>query len=162
MILKKVTTSVSISKESIAEDALHQELRQAATQAAKRAYAPYSKFRVGAAVRLENGEIITGCNQENSAYPSGLCAERVTLFYANAQHPDLKVTHLMICAETDEGILKQPITPCGGCRQVIMEKESVQGSPIEICLAGADTTYILQSTQQLMPLSFVPESLNNL
>ena len=161
MIIKTVTTSVCISEENNTEDALHQELRHAAAQAAKRAYAPYSKFRVGAAVRLDNGEIITGCNQENAAYPSGLCAERVAIFYANAQHPDNKITHLMICAETDEGILKQPITPCGACRQVIMEKEVVQGSPIEICLAGADVTYKLQGIQQLMPLSFVPESLNN-
>lgn len=161
MKLKEVKTSIIISSNSCDEDALHKTLREAAIQAAKRAYAPYSKFRVGAAVRLANGEIITGCNQENAAYPSGLCAERVTLFYANAQYPDQVVTHLMICAETDEGILKQPITPCGACRQVITEKESVQGSPIEICLAGAETTYILKSAQQLMPLSFVPESLIN-
>lgn len=161
MEIKKVKITVEIAKEGQEEDNLHKELRKAASEAAKRAYAPYSKFRVGAAVRLANGEIITGNNQENAAYPSGLCAERVTLFYAQSKYPNETVTHLMICAETDEGVLKTPITPCGACRQVIIEKESIQGSPIEICLAGSDTTYILESAQQLMPLSFVPESLNN-
>lgn len=161
MILKKVQTIVTISSDSSTEDTLHTELRIAAAEAAHKAYAPYSKFRVGAAVRLSNGKIITGNNQENAAYPSGLCAERVTLFYANAQYPTEIVTHIMIYAETDEGVLKQPITPCGACRQVIIEKENVQGQPIEICLAGAETTYILKSAQELMPLSFVPDSLNN-
>lgn len=161
MILKKVATQVNIDAEGIAEDALHERLRHEAQEAAKKAYAPYSKFRVGAAALLSNGEIISGSNQENAAYPSGLCAERVTLFYANAKYPDEKVTHLMIVAETDEGTLKTPITPCGACRQVIIEKETVQGSPIEISLAGAETTYVLKSAQELMPLSFIPSSLDN-
>lgn len=159
--MKQVTTTVNISAESQPTDALHQTLRDKALEAARRAYAPYSKFRVGAAVRLANGEIITGNNQENSAYPSGLCAERVTLFYANSRFPDVAVTHLMICAETDEGVLKNPITPCGACRQVIIEKENVQRQPIEICLAGRDEMFIISSAAQLMPLAFVPESLDN-
>lgn len=161
MILKNVTTTVSIAAQGTAEDELHTKLREAAMAAAKKAYAPYSKFRVGAALRLSNGEIISGSNQENAAYPSGLCAERVTLFYANAKYPEERVTHLMISAETDEGVLKNPITPCGACRQVIIEKENVQGTPIEICLAGAETTYVLASAQELMPLSFIPSSLEN-
>lgn len=161
MEIRRVKTSIEIAKESAAVDELHESLRRIASEAAKKAYAPYSKFRVGAALRLESGEIISGNNQENAAYPSGLCAERVTLFYANAQHPDEKVTHLMIYAETDDGVLKEPITPCGACRQVIIEKENVQGAPIEICLAGRDTIYVLESAEQLMPLSFVPESLDN-
>ena len=161
MILKKVTTEVNIAQEGSSEDTLHKTLRETALSAAKKAYAPYSKFRVGAAVRMSNGEIISGSNQENAAYPSGLCAERVTIFYANAKYPEERITHLMICAETDEGVLKNPITPCGACRQVIIEKENVQGTPIEICLAGEETTYILNSAQELMPLSFIPSSLEN-
>lgn len=161
MEIKTVKTRVEIAKDGSSVDDLHESLRKVAAEAAKRAYAPYSKFRVGAAARLESGEVISGNNQENAAYPSGLCAERVTLFYANAQHPNERVTHLMIYAETDEGPLKEPITPCGACRQVIIEKENVQGAPIEICLAGRDTMYVLESAEQLMPLSFVPESLEN-
>ncbi|MCQ2203884.1 MAG: cytidine deaminase [Bacteroidales bacterium] len=160
MQLRKVTTVVEISSDTTSEDALHETLRNAAAEAAHMAYAPYSNFHVGAAARLANGEIITGSNQENAAYPSGLCAERVTLFYANAHYPNVAVTHLMIYAENADGVLPTPITPCGACRQVIIEKETTQGSPIEICLAGADTTYIISSASQLMPLSFLPDSLN--
>lgn len=159
--MRKVTTQINISSNSQDTDALHQKLFDAALAAARRAYAPYSKFRVGAAILLSNGEIITGNNQENSAYPSGLCAERVTMFYANSKFPNEKVTHLMICAETDEGILKTPITPCGACRQVLIEKENMQGSPIEICLAGRDEMYIIESVAQLLPLAFIPASLDN-
>ncbi len=140
---------------------MYAQLRNAATEAAHKAYAPYSKFHVGAAVRLETGEIITGNNQENAAYPSGLCAERVAIFYANAQYPNSRITHLMICAETEGEVLKKPITPCGACRQVIIEKENTQGAPIEICLAGADETFVLPSASDLMPLSFVSDSLIN-
>lgn len=158
---KKVTTTTVIEPHETTDSALHAKLYNAAAEIAHRAYAPYSQFRVGAAVLLTNGEIVTGNNQENAAYPSGLCAERVALFYANAQYPSEKVTHLMVYAETDSGTLKQPITPCGACRQVIIEKEKTQGKPIKILLAGADTIYNIASAEQLMPLSFIPTSLNN-
>lgn len=136
-----------------------QVLLDAAREIAHNAYAPYSRFRVGAAALLDNGEVITGCNQENAAYPSGLCAERVTVFYANAHYPKARVLRLMIYAETDNGPVSQPITPCAACRQVLLEKESIQGSPIRVSLAGADSIYNIGSISDLVPLSFVPDSL---
>ena len=93
-------------------------------EAAKRAYAPYSKFQVGAAVLLENGEIITGTNQENAAYPSGLCAERVAVFYANSKYPDVPVIAIAVTAFTNNKFVQTPIPPCGSCRQVLTETET--------------------------------------
>jgi len=94
-----------------------------AIKAAGSAYAPYSKYYVGAAVLLGNGEIITGNNQENAAYPSGLCAERVAIFYAGSQFPDVPATSIAIVAIQNGSIQEEPVTPCGGCRQVLCEKE---------------------------------------
>lgn len=125
-----------------------------ARAAAQRAYAPYSGFRVGAAALLSNGEIIEGNNQENVAYPSGLCAERVAVFAANSRFPNEKITHLLICAETDKGIVEKPVTPCGACRQVIAEKQRQQGKPIVILLAGKDVVYRIDNALNLLPLSF--------
>ena len=99
---------------------------QHAQEAIEGSYAPYSEFRVGAAVLLENGEVIKGSNQENAAYPSGLCAERVAIFHAKSKYPDLKVKSIAITAASDNFITKSPITPCGACRQVIAETESRQ------------------------------------
>src|SRR5574344_2148603 len=143
--------------ENCTNDTIAEKLLADAQQAAKRAYAPYSKFRVGAAALLENGEIISGNNQENSAYPSGLCAERVTVFFANSKYPDIAITHLLIYAETDEGALKKPITPCGACRQVLIETETRQQKNIKIYLAGANTIYSIDSAADLLPLSFLPD-----
>ena len=95
-------------------------LIDAACEATKRSYAPYSHFAVGAAALLENDIVITGTNQENAAYPSGLCAERTTLFYANSQYPDQAVKTLAIAARTGNGFLDTPIPPCGACRQVLL------------------------------------------
>lgn len=134
-------------------------LLEAARAAARKAYAPYSKFRVGAAALLDNGEIVSGSNQENAAYPSGLCAERVTVFYANSQFPDAKILRLLIYAETDKGPVLTPIAPCGACRQVLLEKENVQGSPITVSLAGASELYTIPGVERLLPLSFLPKSL---
>lgn len=156
-----VKTTVSISADGAPATELNNKLHAAALEAAHKAYAPYSKFRVGAAALLDNGTIVTGSNQENAAYPSGICAERVTLFYANAHYPNNAVTHLMICAETDNGELKNPITPCGACRQVIIEKENIQGCDMKVILASADAYYTLDSAKELLPLSFIPNSLLN-
>ncbi len=153
----KIITTIDSQSDAPSEETLR--LLDAARAIAHNSYSPYSHFRVGAALLLENGEIITGCNQENSAYPSGLCAERVTLFYANAHYPDQKVLRLLIYAETDKGPVSDPITPCGACRQVLIEKENVQGSPIKITLAGKNDLYNIDSVADLMPLSFVPSSL---
>ena len=99
------------------------ELVEKAMEAAGNAYAPYSKYQVGAAVLLENGKIYTGNNQENAAYPSGMCAERVAIFYAGAQNPDVPVVSIAIAAYSEGKFQEEPVTPCGGCRQVLYEKE---------------------------------------
>ncbi|MEA3446846.1 MAG: cytidine deaminase [Bacteroidota bacterium] len=134
------------------------ELLEHARDAIKRAYAPYSKFRVGAAVRLENGVIITGNNQENVAYPSGLCAERVALFYANAKYPDIPVVDLLIMAESgDNGITEQPVSPCGSCRQVLQETELRYNKDIRVMLAGKEEVWIFENGSQLLPLNFTDD-----
>lgn len=155
----EVKTTIAPSDTATSAETLM--LLDAARAIAHKAYAPYSRFRVGAAALLDNGEVVSGSNQENAAYPSGLCAERVTVFYANSRYPDTAITHLFIVAETDEGLLRQPVTPCGACRQVLIETEKRQGSPIRIYLAGRDTVWCIASAAELMPLSFVPESLVN-
>lgn len=132
-----------------------QHLLQSAIEATKRSYAPYSNFCVGAAVRLDNGTEITGSNQENAAYPSGLCAERTALFYAGAQHPDVPVRMLAIAARgTDGELTEEPTGPCGSCRQVIIESETRAGSPIRILLYGRKYVYVIDGIRALMPLSF--------
>ena len=121
-----------------------QHLIQLAIEATDRSYAPYSKFRVGAAVRLDNGIELSGSNQENAAYPSGLCAERTTLFYAGAQYPDIPVRMLAIAARgTDGELTEDPTGPCGACRQVIIESETRAGNPIRILLYGRKFVYII-------------------
>jgi cytidine deaminase len=129
-------------------------LLQAAMDATKRSYAPYSKFSVGAAARLNNDVIVTGTNQENAAYPSGLCAERTTLFYANSQYPDEAVATLAVAARTERDFLDAPIPPCGACRQVILETEKRFNQPMRILLYGKEEVYEVKSIRDLLPLSF--------
>ena len=129
-------------------------LLQAAMDATKRSYAPYSKFSVGAAARLNNDVIVTGTNQENAAYPSGLCAERTTLFYANSQYPDQAVATLAVAARTERDFLDAPIPPCGACRQVILETEKRFNQPMRILLYGKEEVYEAKSIRDLLPLSF--------
>jgi cytidine deaminase len=129
-------------------------LVELAKDACKRAYAPYSHFNVGAAAMLDNGEFVTGSNQENAAYPSGTCAERTTLFYAGAQYPDNAVTMLAIAAYKGNAFTKTPTAPCGACRQVILETEHRYQKPIEIILYGEEKTYIITSIESLLPLCF--------
>lgn len=131
------------------------EVVDAARAATANSYAVYSKFNVGAAVRLEGGVIVTGSNQENAAYPSGLCAERTTLFWANSQYPASAVLTLAIAARTDNGELEMPIPPCGACRQVILETEKRFGNTIKIILYGTKESYIVEEgIKALLPLSF--------
>lgn len=130
-----------------------------ACEAAEKAYAPYSEFQVGAALLLENGQHFTGSNQENAAYPSGLCAERVALFYANAQNPGVAVKHLVIVARNKNGYVKTPISPCGACRQVMLETEKRQNSTMQVWLVGESTVYNIPAAIDLLPLAFVPENL---
>lgn len=130
------------------------ELIALAREAAGKAYAPYSNYQVGAAVLLENGEIFTGNNQENAAYPSGLCAERVAIFYAGAQYPDVPVVRIAIAAFTEGKFQEEPIPPCGGCRQVLYEKESQGAKPMEIILYGSKRIQVLRSARDLLPIPF--------
>ena len=126
-----------------------------AREAATRCYAPYSRFGVGAAVRLQDGRVVTGNNQENAAYPSGTCAERTTLFWANAQYPDVPVDTLAIAARSESGELARPISPCGACRQVILEVEKRYNRPIRIILFGTDECYLVEDgIRALLPLCF--------
>ncbi|MGQ1908423.1 cytidine deaminase [Marinifilum sp. RC60d5] len=135
-------------------------LVNSAKEAAHRSYAPYSKFNVGAALQLGNGEIIQGNNQENSAYPSGLCAERVAIFYANAQYPDIPVKAIAITARSNGSFSESPIPPCGSCRQVLLETEDRYKQPIKVILYGENRIRIVENIKQLMPLYFDKDMLD--
>lgn len=131
------------------------ELVDKAYRACKDAYAPYSKFKVGAALLLENGQVVLGNNQENIAYPSGLCAERVALFYAGATYPETKVIALCIVAEGDLLPFEKILSPCGGCRQVMLETEVRQNSPYRVILVSQNKkTIIFNSAKDLLPFAF--------
>jgi cytidine deaminase len=126
-----------------------------AFEALEKAYAPYSKFKVGAALLLEDGQIIQGNNQENIAYPSGLCAERVALFHAGAQFPGITVDLICIVAKGDLMPISQLLSPCGACRQVMLESENRQNKPIRIILVNQDNrTMCIDSVQNLLPFGF--------
>lgn len=136
-------------------DAADRQLIDTARQATAHSYAPYSHFSVGAAARLANGTVVTGSNQENAAYPSGICAERTTLFYANSQYPDQAVETLAIAARNERGeFLDEPIPPCGACRQVMLETEKRFKHPMRILLFGRKGIYELKGVGTLLPLSF--------
>lgn len=130
-------------------------LMQKAVEAREKAYAPYSKFNVGTALLLDNNEIITGNNQENASYPSGLCAERTAIYYAGSQFPNAKVVRMAISAGSKNTPTKKPIPPCGACRQAIAEYEIKQETPIEIYFMGV-TGEVAKSNSlaNLLPLGF--------
>ena len=137
-----------------------QALMQQAIKIRKKAYAPYSHFRVGAAILLDNGKIVLGSNQENAAYPSGLCAERVAIYQAGAIYPDVKMLTIAITAASDSNPTLSPIPPCGSCRQSIAEYEFKQDTPIEIYFMGeSGEVYKSNSINNLLPLSFNKTSL---
>lgn len=130
-------------------------LMQKAIEAREKAYAPYSNFNVGAAILLDNGEIITGNNQENASYPSGLCAERTAIYYAGSQYPNAKVIRMAIIAGSKLNKTNEPIPPCGACRQAIAEYEIKQDSPIEIYFMGEIGKVAKSSSlSNLLPLGF--------
>lgn len=130
-------------------------LVEAARAATFRSYAPYSHFRVGAAILLSNGEVVEGANQENVAFPSGTCAERSACFYAHAQYPDAKFKCIAIAARgTDGEFVAGPISPCGACRQALLEYEVLAGGNVPVLLAGKDTVYRLESIKSLLPFAF--------
>jgi len=132
-----------------------QDLMAQAIAIRKTAYAPYSKFRVGAALLLDNGKVVLGSNQENAAYPSGLCAERVAIFHAGAVYPDAKIVKMAITAASDTNTTTAPIPPCGACRQSIAEYEFKQENPIEIYFMGeTGSIYKSDSLKNLLPFTF--------
>ncbi len=136
-----------------------QRLIAAAQEASANAYAPYSQFQVGAAALLENGTLVTGSNQENAAYPSGLCAERVTLFHANSSFPQSGVEVLAIVAQNKEGFTTEPITPCGACRQVMLETELRYGQDMTVVLYGTRCIRVLKNAKSFLPFFFGGEEL---
>ncbi|KLT71618.1 MULTISPECIES: cytidine deaminase [Flavobacterium] len=132
-----------------------QELMNQAVEIRKKAYAPYSQFKVGAALLLDNGKIVLGSNQENAAYPSGLCAERVAIFHAGSVYPEAKILKIAISAASDTNQTKAPIPPCGSCRQSIAEYEIKQDTPIEIYFMGEiGAIYRSASLKNLLPFMF--------
>ena len=130
------------------------ELAQAAIEATKSSYAPYSHFNVGAAVRLDNGEIIKGSNQENAAYPSGICAERTAMFYASANYPENAMTAIAITASQNGTLCDNPATPCGSCRQVMAQYQTKGGQPMEILLIGGKKIWKFGKVDDVLPLIF--------
>ena len=131
-----------------------------AQNACSTAYAPYSKFHVGAALLLESGTVVYGSNQENAAYPSGLCAERTAIFAAGANYPNQKIICIAIAACKASNSTFLPISPCGACRQVLLEYENRQNHPIRLLMEGRNTNiYVVSSVSNLLPLQFSKENL---
>ena len=154
--MNEITLKINYQEyESPAEmSAEDQELVAAAHDARKGSYSPYSNFQVGAALRLVNGLIVKGANQENAAYPSGLCAERTAMFWASANYPDVAFDTLAISA-ADHGVLCElPASPCGSCRQVMAEYEKKYGRPLKVILVGAKRIRKFAKVEDLLPIIF--------
>lgn len=145
------------SFEELSQDEQHLVVK--AREATKNSYAPYSKFHVGAAVLLKDGTIVIGANQENAAFPSGLCAERTAVFAAQANYPDQPIMILAIAAADANGLRSTPVSPCGSCRQVILQMESRYHQSVEILLTGTRKIYRFKSIKDLLPFSFVDEDM---
>jgi len=150
-----VTTQFSVFEDTSELPQDVQDLIAKAVSTRKNAYAPYSKFRVGAAILLDNGEIVLGSNQENAAYPSGLCAERTAIFYTGANYPEATILKMAITAASDTNPTLSPIPPCGACRQSIAEYEFKQNQPIEIYFMGEKgAIFKSDSLKNLLPITF--------
>ncbi len=162
MKIKTITTQIEVFESSKDLPIDEQLLLEKAFVAKEAAYAPYSNFKVGAALVLSNNEIITGNNQENAAYPSGLCAERVAAFYAGSRFPDVPIKKLAITASAPDYILSKPVAPCGACRQSLLEYETRTNDEIIIILTGeSGGVYRIKGIKQLLPLYFGQDSLLN-
>ncbi|MCI6828754.1 MAG: cytidine deaminase [Prevotella sp.] len=158
MEAKNINTTIYVANmEEL--DEKDRQLVEAAIEATKSSYAPYSHFNVGAAVRLDNGVVIPGCNQENAAFGVTICAERTALFAAGAQYPDAKVEAIAIAARNADGLLDEPIPPCGTCRQAMVETEKRSGNKLHILLYGRKHVYIIEGIGALLPLTFSDEQL---
>lgn len=161
LAMKHKTIEISYSEydsieELTTDDAI---LVKKARYASKNGWAPYSNFHVGAAVILANGEIVLGNNQENAAYPSGLCAERVALFSANANFSDSAIVAMAVSAFNENGLTLQPVKPCGACLQAILESETRFKIPIRLILDGRENIIVIEGITNLLPLSFGKDSL---
>lgn len=151
---KKIEINVEeLSFEELPLD--QQELVKAACDATGSSYAKYSNFNVGAAIRLGDGQIVIGANQENAAFPVSLCAERTAIFAAQVSHPELPITQIAITAKNKNGFLVNPVTPCGSCRQVMLEMEDRYQNNMTVLLYGTSKIYRLLSAKDLLPLCFV-------
>ena len=159
--MKQKNISFSYTEFDKAEelDAEDRELLQSAEKAAAHAYAPYSRFSVGAALRLESGTIVTGTNVENAAFPSGICAERNAISNAVSNHPGDKPVAIAITAFPGGSHTSEPVSPCGNCRQVIAEEENRNGKSIRIILGGSSKIRIIEKGADLLPLQFNSDSL---
>lgn len=151
------TSLASYSMEELSES--DRALILEAKEMTKKSYSPYSHFQVGAAALLADGTIVKGSNQENAAYPSGLCAERTTLFAANANHPDQPVKALAIACFTAGHFTDEPGAPCGSCRQVMLETEHRFGEPMRVLLYGEKAVYVFDKAEDLLPYGFFAEDL---
>lgn len=153
--MKEITLNIHIQSYSFEElEEKDQELINKAKEATYHSYAPYSNFFVGAALLLKNGMIVSGSNQENAAYPSGLCAERTALFYANSRYPDQPVITMAVAARTAAGFIDHPIPPCGACRQVMVETVKRFSQTFRILLFGEKNIYVIAGIKDLLPLAF--------
>ena len=159
--MKTKEIKISISEfDNLSElAAADQELIMKARAAAPKAYAPYSNYLVGAALRLEDGSIVTGNNQENASSPLGTCAERSAIFWANANYPDLAIEHIVITAIDQHGNIAQNISPCGACRQVMLETQHRFKKPMRVILDSRNKIEVLENAESLLPLSFNGNSL---
>lgn len=158
--MKEIDITIKIKlcnpQELTADD---RELVERAIKATENAYAPYSHFYVGAAIRLQDGTIFTGANQENAAFTSGTCAERATLFAAQSQRPDQPISTIAIAARNAAGLLKQPIPPCGQCRQALLGMEDRYKKPLRLLLYGTEGIYVINSVKDILPLTFVGDTM---
>lgn len=143
--------------EELADD--DRRLVEKAIGATQNSYAPYSNFHVGACLRLADGREVIGANQENAAFPSGLCAERSAVFAAQSMFPDKPITALAIAARNENGLTSQPVSPCGACRQVILEMEDRYKQDVRILLYGTEGVYVIPSVKSLLPLHFVDSNM---
>ncbi|MDP4130008.1 MAG: cytidine deaminase [Bacteroidota bacterium] len=152
---RELTISVDVYADCHELETADAQLLDLARKATVDAYAPYSRFRVGAAVRLANGKMLTGTNQENASFPAGICAERVALSAASALYPGIGVTDLAVSFFHEEGKNDRPISPCGICRQTLTEYEIRAGQPIRLILGGsAGEIFVLTSAADLLPFAF--------
>ena len=158
--MKNIQLEINIKHYALEElPADEQDLISTAIKATDNSYAKYSNFRVGAALLLKDGSVVLGANQENAVFPLGLCAERTAIFAAQAQRPDQAILKLAIAARNENGLMALPVTPCGSCRQVILEMEERYDQPIRLLLYGTQGVYVVDTVKDLLPLCFVDESM---